>query len=164
MMSVKASMPFIQRSHQLGESYTSGSSPAFQTEIVSLTVEDTRGHESSLRFEETGIEVLKFKTSLTRDDFNDKDKVEQQYCSELAAAILERLGADSIQVFDAQVRPRTTPRNTSDLSRCEDGTRVSLYLQSARPICNQLCAHTLIPHTMRRLSRFPFFTLMLNSC
>lgn len=107
MMSVKASIPFVQRSDQLSKSYTTGASPAFKTEIISLTVDDTRGHESSLRFEKTGIEVLKFKTSLTRDDFNDKNKVEQQYCSELAAAILEHLGAGSIQVFDAQVRSRT---------------------------------------------------------
>lgn len=119
-MTVNASIPFFKaREHfSLVESGGEASSIS-RVEVVPIDIEDIRGNERSLTFEELGLEVLNFRTTLDRHDFRDQALVESTYCRELAESILERLGGQSIQVFEAQVGYTTHPHDEIDSIRSE---------------------------------------------
>jgi hypothetical protein len=71
--------------------------------IDDLLIRDLRGREHEFTFEENGFTILEMHSSMSYEDFDDKDKVENIYCEELGATLLEYTGATSVQIFDTTV-------------------------------------------------------------
>lgn len=108
-----ASMQFLARStfydkvkpYSLHHSYTTTLPRTnFIVDNVSgIALHDLREEEGSLCFEHNGIAVLEMHSSLSYDDFNDRGKVQNVYCKEVANALLTYMNGSAVQVFDFAV-------------------------------------------------------------
>lgn len=78
-------------------------SNAISDKIDNLRIHDIRGREHDFSFDVNGFAVLDMHTSLSYDDFADKDKIEHVYSQEVAACLLKYTGAYEVQIFDVQV-------------------------------------------------------------
>jgi hypothetical protein len=76
-----------------------------------VSIADIRGSESLFSFEESGFAVLEMQTQMKYEDFEDHSKIRSVYCAEIAACLLEYLGADEVQVFDFAVSGPKTRRD-----------------------------------------------------
>jgi hypothetical protein len=71
--------------------------------VEDLLIKDLRGIEHEFTFDTSGFAVLDLQSTMTYEDFNDPDKIENIYCQELGACLLRYMRATCVQVFDAQV-------------------------------------------------------------
>ncbi|KAI1321119.1 hypothetical protein F5Y16DRAFT_405330 [Xylariaceae sp. FL0255] len=72
--------------------------------VPDLLIKDMR--ESNYRFEDNGIEMIKYDERMQYEDWFDQKKIEDIYCEDIGRVLMKRLGCSSVQVFDALVRKR----------------------------------------------------------
>jgi len=71
-----------------------------------IPIRDLRGREDEIGFENNGIAILEMETSMTYEEFNDKEKLKNVYCEEVGNALLQYTGAKEVQIYDFDVRRR----------------------------------------------------------
>ena len=71
--------------------------------VEDLLIKDLRGPEKEYSFEDNGIAVMNLESTMSYEDWNHQQKVQDVYCQELGVCVLNYLQASSIQIFDAQV-------------------------------------------------------------
>ncbi|KAN0117749.1 hypothetical protein V8E51_003726 [Hyaloscypha variabilis] len=71
-----------------------------------IPIRDLRGREDEISFENNGIAILEMETSMTYEEFNDKEKLKNVYCEEVGNALLQYTGAKEVQIYDFDVRRR----------------------------------------------------------
>jgi hypothetical protein len=69
-----------------------------------IPIRDLRGREDEISFENNGIAILEMETSMTYEEFNDKEKLKNVYCEEVGNALLQYTGAKEVQIYDFDVR------------------------------------------------------------
>lgn len=69
-----------------------------------VAIADIRKRQSEFSFSQNGFTIMTFNCSLSRDDFDDDEKVLSIYLPEAAHRAKLLLGADRVQVLDYVVR------------------------------------------------------------
>ncbi|KAF2010916.1 hypothetical protein BU24DRAFT_427105 [Aaosphaeria arxii CBS 175.79] len=101
-------------------------------EVHDVPLHDLRKEAHSLSFEENGIAVLEMASAMTYDDFEDRHKVEQTYCKEVADALLMYTNAASVQIFDCSIRKRHEAWPEKSSRELDGEVQSSTYPQPAR--------------------------------
>lgn len=87
------------------------------TEAVAVAIKDLRGRESQFSFRKNGFAVLEMDSKLAYEDFEDRTKVEEVYCQELASSLLAYFNAQAVQFSDIEVDTHSLTQAGS-LSSC----------------------------------------------
>jgi hypothetical protein len=92
-----------------------------------LELEDIRGRENQFCVASDGFEILKIKTSLPRESFDDEQLVKDVYLREAADAVRTMFGAQKVQIFEHLLRKRheTYPISTGEPYKYNQPTSVA---------------------------------------
>ena len=74
------------------------------TKFDDLNIQDVRGRKDDLSFDAQGFAIMELDTTMSIEDFEDPNKVEEVYLKEVCEKLLRLLGASRVQVFDQLVR------------------------------------------------------------
>lgn len=70
-----------------------------------IQIHDIRGEEEKFKMDVQGFQLVKHKTSLSNDDFEDDTAVREKYYPEMAELAQETLGASLVYIFEHTVSP-----------------------------------------------------------
>ena len=73
-----------------------------EDKIDGLLIRDLRGS-----FKKNGFTVLEMYSAMSYEDFNDRQKIHDIYCKEIAAGLEEYMGTSSVYIFNINVRSDT---------------------------------------------------------
>lgn len=71
-----------------------------------MELEDIRGHEDIFSLEAHGFQIMKIKSKLPQEDFDDDDLVKNIYLKEVANHVRDLFGAKNVQIFEHLLRKR----------------------------------------------------------
>jgi len=72
-------------------------------EVHNVELRDIREEGHGLTFEKNGFTVLDMHSAMSYEDFDNRTKIEEIYCKEVANALLSYMDASAVQVFDFAV-------------------------------------------------------------
>jgi hypothetical protein len=104
-LSFLAKDPLYRATKPYGLTYASARVPRSNVlrESHEVAIHDLRQKESELTFEKNGIAVLDAQSTMSYEDFEDRDKVVNCFCTEVAAILLDYMAAEHVEIFDYNV-------------------------------------------------------------
>ena len=70
------------------------------TERHEISIADARTLDPHLNLQQDGLELRKFKSAMSYDDFDDEEKIKQVYLKEIAELLKLSLNASRVQIFE----------------------------------------------------------------
>lgn len=98
-----------------------------------VEVYDIRGRENEFSIDQNGFALMKLNSQLSYKDFGEDEIVSKIYLKEVADALIKRLGASQVQIFEHVVSSLYYKSlDTSNSTRFEGAMKSSLYLPANR--------------------------------
>jgi hypothetical protein len=168
-LSFLASDPLYKATKPYGLTYTSARVPRSNVlrESHELAMHDLRERENELTFEKNGIAVLDMQSTMCYEDFEDRDKIVNCFCAEVAAILLDYMAAEYVEIFDYNVWNFTAVLRLTDPSRSVV-ERLSILQSQLRHFqrtgLSQLATCILVSHRWWKLSFMSVSTEGVGRC